>query len=112
MLAVTDKDSYGGDELPKLSITISNEGDEPCLMNVGTTTQKFEITSGSDVWWRSTDCQTESSDQVVQIVIEIPKKLNEKQKQLLRDFAATEDSMPMPQKKGFWEKLKEAVAGD
>lgn len=53
-----------------------------------------------------------NGDQVVQIVIEIPKKLNEKQKQLLRDFAATEDSMPMPQKKGFWEKLKDAVAGD
>lgn len=67
VLAVTDKDSYGSGELPKLSITLSNEGDEPCLMNVGTTTQKFEITSGSDVWWRSTDCQTESSDQVVQI---------------------------------------------
>lgn len=67
VLAVTDKDSYGSGELPKLSITISNDGDEPCLMNVGTTTQKFEITSGSDVWWRSTDCQTESSDQVVQI---------------------------------------------
>jgi len=67
VFAVTDKDSYGSGELPKLSITISNDGDAPCLMNVGTTTQKFEITSGSDVWWRSTDCQTESSDQVVQI---------------------------------------------
>lgn len=53
-----------------------------------------------------------NGDQVVQIIIEIPKKLNEKQKQLLRDFASTEDTMAMPQKKGFWEKLKEAVAGD
>jgi len=53
-----------------------------------------------------------SGDEIVQIVIEIPKKLNEKQKQLLREFADTEDSMPMPQKKGFWEKLKEAVTGD
>ena len=53
-----------------------------------------------------------SGDEIVQIVIEIPKKLNEKQKNLLREFADTEDSMPMPQKKGFWEKLKEAVTGD
>src|SRR5690606_26013548 len=43
------------------------DGAEACIMNVGTSTQKFEITSGSDTWWRSTDCQTESSDQVVQI---------------------------------------------
>ncbi|MGN6625051.1 MAG: molecular chaperone DnaJ [Tepidisphaeraceae bacterium] len=53
-----------------------------------------------------------SGDEVVQIIIEIPKKMNEKQKQLLRDFAATEDTLVMPQKKGFWEKLKEAVTGD
>jgi hypothetical protein len=39
----------------------------PCLINVGTATQSFVITSGSDTWWRSTDCQSESSDQVVQL---------------------------------------------
>lgn len=67
VLAVTDKDSYGSGELPKLSITLSNDSDTPCLINVGTATQAFEISSGSDVWWRSTDCQSESSDQVVQL---------------------------------------------
>ena len=53
-----------------------------------------------------------NGDEVVQIIIEIPKKLNDRQKQLLRDFAATEDTLVMPQKKGFWDKLKEAVTGD
>jgi len=67
VLAVTDKDSYGAGELPKLSITLSNTSDAPCLINVGTATQTFKISSGSDVWWRSTDCQSESSDQVVQL---------------------------------------------
>lgn len=67
VLAVTDKDSYGGDELPQLSISLTNDGEEACLMNVGTTTQEFTISSGSDTWWRSTDCQTEPADQVVQI---------------------------------------------
>lgn len=67
VLAVTDKDAYGGGELPQLSITLSNTSPAPCLINVGTATQRFEITSGSDVWWRSTDCQSESSDQVVQL---------------------------------------------
>lgn len=67
VLAVTDKDSYGAGEKPKLSITLSNKASHPCLINVGTATQSFEITSGSDTWWRSTDCQSESSDQVVQL---------------------------------------------
>lgn len=67
VLAVTDMDSYGAGELPKLSITLSNDSDTPCLINVGTATQAFEISSGSDVWWRSTDCQSESSAQIVQL---------------------------------------------
>ncbi|OYC98693.1 hypothetical protein CI089_05575 [Microbacterium sp. Yaish 1] len=65
--AVTDKDSYGAGELPQLSISLTNSGAEPCLLNVGTATQKLTVSSGPDVWWRSTDCQSESSDQVVQI---------------------------------------------
>jgi len=65
--ADVDKSSYGTGELPKLSITLVNDTDQPCLINVGTAAQTFEITSGSDTWWRSTDCQTEPSDQVVQL---------------------------------------------
>lgn len=65
--AVTDKDAYGAGELPQLSISLTNAGDDPCLLNVGTATQKLTVSSGPDVWWRSTDCQSESSDQVVQI---------------------------------------------
>ena len=67
VLAVTDKDSYGSGEIPQLSMTLSNTSAEPCVINVGTATQSFVITSGSDTWWRSTDCQTESSDQIVQL---------------------------------------------
>lgn len=65
--AVVDKGSYGTGELPELSIRLVNDTDLPCLINVGTAAQTFEITSGSDTWWRSTDCQTEPSDQVVQL---------------------------------------------
>jgi molecular chaperone DnaJ len=56
-----------------------------------------------------------NGDQVVQIWVEIPKKLNEKQKQLLREFASTlddADGKVMPQKKTFMEKLKEKLTGD
>ena len=50
-------------------------------------------------------------DELVQILIEVPRKLNEKQKQLLRDFAATEDGTALPQRKSFMDKLKEVFKG-
>lgn len=63
--AHTDADTYAAGENPQLSITLTNTGDQDCTMNVGSSTQKFTVTSGSDVWWRSTDCQTEPSDMIV-----------------------------------------------
>ncbi|MCR2813887.1 hypothetical protein NQ166_12285 [Microbacterium sp. zg.Y1090] len=65
--AVTDKQSYPAGENPQLSISLTNTGGVACTMNVGTTTQVFTISSGDDVWWRSTDCQSEPSDQTVTI---------------------------------------------
>jgi molecular chaperone DnaJ len=48
----------------------------------------------------------------VQIIIEIPRKLTEKQKTLLREFSTLEDGAAMPQAKGFMDKLKQAIKGD
>jgi molecular chaperone DnaJ len=53
-----------------------------------------------------------SGDQVVQILVEIPKKLTERQKQLLREFSETEDASVMPQRRGFMDKLKEMLKGE
>lgn len=64
VVAVTDADTYAAGELPELSIELTNNGPD-CTMNVGSSTQKFTVTSGSDEWWRSTDCQTEPSDTIV-----------------------------------------------
>jgi molecular chaperone DnaJ len=50
-------------------------------------------------------------DELVQVLVEIPKKLTEKQKQLLREFAGTEDGTAMPQRKGFLDKLKDVFQG-
>jgi len=44
---------------------------------------------------------------LVQVLVEIPKKLNKQQKDLLREFAKTEDKSVLPESKGFFEKLKE-----
>jgi molecular chaperone DnaJ len=54
-----------------------------------------------------------NGDQLVQILVEIPKKLTERQQQLLREFAQTEDDVSvMPQKKSFMDKLKEKLRGE
>ena len=43
---------------------------------------------------------------LVQVLVEIPKKLNKQQEKLLREFAQTEDKSVMPESKGFFERLK------
>jgi hypothetical protein len=63
--AVTDKTSYPSGTDPKLSVQLTNTGSTACMLNVGTSAQVFTITSGSDTWWRSTDCQSEPSDMYV-----------------------------------------------
>ena len=63
--ALTDQTDYAQGQNPALSIKLTNTGADDCLMNVGTSAQSFTVTSGSDVWWRSTDCQTEPSDMEV-----------------------------------------------
>lgn len=65
--AVTDAESYGSGENPKLSIRLTNTSGQDCVMDVGTATQRLVVSSGPDVWWRSTDCQEESSSLVATI---------------------------------------------
>ncbi len=45
-------------------------------------------------------------DMIVALTIEIPTRLSEKQRELLRDFAETENRDVMPESTGFWEKIK------
>ncbi|WP_200936139.1 hypothetical protein [Microbacterium sp. Leaf151] len=63
--ALSDKAEYAQGENPQLSIRLSNASATPCVLNVGTSAQSFTVTSGTDVWWRSTDCQSEPSDMEV-----------------------------------------------
>lgn len=51
-------------------------------------------------------------DEIVQILIEIPKELTKHQEELLRDFAGTEDRSVMPESKRFFEKLMDYFSGD
>jgi molecular chaperone DnaJ len=51
------------------------------------------------------------SDEIVQVMIEIPSKLSREQKELLRRFAATESKDVLPESKGFFERVKEYLTG-
>ena len=50
-------------------------------------------------------------DELVQVLIETPKKLSKEQETLLRRFAETEDKSVLPESKGFFDKLMEYVSG-
>ena len=47
----------------------------------------------------------------VVVLIEVPKKLTARQEELLREFAKTEEKSVMPERDGFWKKVKEAFSG-
>lgn len=50
-------------------------------------------------------------DLVVEIQVETPMKLSARQKELLREFQATETGDETPQSKGFFDRLKDAFTG-
>lgn len=50
-------------------------------------------------------------DQVVRVVVEVPKKLTKKQEELLRAFAETEEAHVSPERKTFFDKLKSYFEG-
>lgn len=43
---------------------------------------------------------------LVQVLVEVPRKLNKEQRRLLEEFAKTEDNNSLPESKGFFDKLK------
>ena len=45
-------------------------------------------------------------DLILRMVVETPSRLNERQRQLLQEFASLEDPANFPKRKGFFDKLK------
>jgi len=60
--AITDATSYTATQTPKLSVSLTNKGTVACTLNAGTSQQVFTITSGTEVYWKSTDCQAQKVD--------------------------------------------------
>ena len=46
-------------------------------------------------------------DEIFRVLVEIPRKLNARQQELMREFAETEDIRVLPESRGFLEKVKE-----
>ncbi|MDR6640045.1 hypothetical protein [Paenarthrobacter nitroguajacolicus] len=60
--AKTDKSAYGAEEMPLLTMTITNGGAAPCEVNVGTSQMEYLVMSGADRIFSSKDCQTGGVD--------------------------------------------------
>ncbi len=53
-----------------------------------------------------------AGDELVQVLIEVPKRLTEKQRELLHEYATTEDGTTMPQRRSFLDKLKDVFKAE
>lgn len=51
-----DGTTYAAGALPTFTITLVNNGEQPCLVDAGEAQRQILITSGSDRIWASTDC--------------------------------------------------------
>lgn len=56
--AITDASRYAAGARPLLSLSLTNTGSAMCTIDAGTATMVFTITSGSESYWTSTDCQS------------------------------------------------------
>jgi hypothetical protein len=62
---VVDKSVYGATDDPKVAMTIENTGSNSCHMDLGSSQQVLTITSGTEQYWSSKDCQTGGTNQDV-----------------------------------------------
>jgi hypothetical protein len=62
---VVDKDVYAATDDPQIAMTIENTGSNSCHMDLGSAQQELVITSGTEQYWSSKDCQTGGTNQDV-----------------------------------------------
>lgn len=74
--ASLDKESYAAEELPVMTLQVTNSGKAHCDINVGTSQMEFVITSGDDIIFNSKFCQTEPTDLVKNLAPGASEKAN------------------------------------
>lgn len=60
LVARTDQNSYDSGMNPQLWMGIRNISTVDCVVEVGTDVQRYEISSGNDLIWISSHCQTDA----------------------------------------------------
>lgn len=60
LVARTDQTAYDSGMNPQLWMGIRNISTVDCIVDVGTDVQRYEISSGPDLIWSSSHCQTDS----------------------------------------------------
>lgn len=71
---ITDAASYDPGVPVTLSFTLQSSMTEPCLISAGSDVQVFTVTSGDEVIWTSTDCQTEQQEATTILQPGVPKQ--------------------------------------
>ncbi len=71
---ITDASGYDAGVNPKLSFTLKSSMTETCLIEVGTDIQEYRITSGDELIWSSTDCQTDAAPATTTLQPGVPKQ--------------------------------------
>lgn len=64
---IVDKSSYTSLEQPKVSMSITNTSSSACTIDLGSSQQILTITSGSETYWSSKDCQVNGTHQDVKM---------------------------------------------
>jgi hypothetical protein len=64
---IADKSSYSSLEQPKISMSITNSSTSACTIDLGSSQQVLTITSGSETYWSSKDCQVNGTHQNVKM---------------------------------------------
>ena len=60
LVARTDQNTYDSGMNPQLWMGIRNISTVDCIVDVGTDVQRYEISTGPDLIWSSSHCQTDS----------------------------------------------------
>ncbi|MCW4385390.1 hypothetical protein OH146_06340 [Salinibacterium sp. SYSU T00001] len=63
--AITDSDAYAAGVNPQIGMRLTNVGTTPCILDVTPSRQVYEIGSGDETYWLSSDCQQEAAEAMV-----------------------------------------------
>lgn len=60
---VVSDNSFEAGEIPMLSLVVKSTATSPCTIQAGSDVMEFRITSGSELIWSSTHCQSDAQSQ-------------------------------------------------